>query len=144
MSSFDAKLKHLEGLLAKAGVKHFFAHEFMQPKRGTPDDSLLWRIVPTAVVLDAARARLGPIHITNGYRSPEYNKQIGGQKNSLHIEMNAADASPVDASAGDLFRFLSKHPMAPCMGLGRYSNFVHLDTRGVLGRKIPARWDNRR
>jgi len=26
------------------------------------------------------------------------------------------------------------------MGLGLYKTFIHIDTRGVLGRKSPARW----
>jgi len=141
--TFADKLELLDRMLDHEGVKDFHAYEFMQPKRGEPPVELLWHIVPTARVLQDARDAVGPIHVTNGYRDDAYNRKIGGQPRSLHKEMCAADVSPVKVSVKKLWAFLEAHPWAPWMGLGRYNTFVHLDTRFVIGRKAPARWDNR-
>jgi hypothetical protein len=143
MMSFDQKLKQLDRWFAHEGITDFSADEFMQPRRGDPPESILWHIIPTAKILQEARDALGPIHITNGYRSPDYNESIGGRPMSMHIQMNAADASPVAVSANELYKWLDAHPLANVMGLGRYRNFTHVDTRGILGRPHPSRWDNR-
>jgi hypothetical protein len=76
---------------------------------------------------------------------------VKGKKNSLHLDFNAFDITVVDKE--DLtslylqldiwdweyhFKYL---PKAGSMGLGFYVNsFIHLDTRGTLKRKCPARW----
>ncbi len=57
--------------------------------------------------------------------------------------MNAADVSPVHVPVKELWRFLEAHDWSHLMGLGRYNTFIHVDTRFLLGRKAPARWDNR-
>lgn len=52
----------------------------------------------TCLMLDQARDYYGgPMILTCGYRSPEYNKQIGGVPNSAHIRGTAADIkAPAD------------------------------------------------
>lgn len=43
-------------------------------------------------VFEPLRAHIGaPIRCNSGYRSPEYNKKIGGAKNSQHVKAEAID-----------------------------------------------------
>jgi hypothetical protein len=35
---------------------------------------------------------------------------------------------------------LEDHPDAQRLGIGCYENFTHLDVRGHIGRRAPARW----
>jgi hypothetical protein len=114
-------------------------------------EEYLNNIIPTARVLDTLRQYYGlPIYILSSYRSPEYNRKVGGAKNSLHLVFNALDFTVANKSDIKLlynklvkwdeehkFDFLSK---SGTMGLGLYKYFIHLDTRGVLGRRSPARW----
>ena len=127
-------------LLTKWGVKNFTAKEFFY--RGASDEQLnlntdppaaLWpNMERTAKVLDEARKRLGAsIRITSAYRSPAYNKRIGGVSNSTHVRFNATDL--VTAQPASLYLVLLDLRREGMFkgGLGLYRSFVHLDTRGT-------------
>ncbi len=80
-----------------------------------------------------------PISILSGYRTPAWNKKVGGAKKSMHLTASACDivvatipakevADAIEAGIADgAFHF---------GGLGRYKSFVHLDTRPGK-----ARWE---
>jgi len=95
-------------------------------------------IVTTARVITRYQSSLPAGHriiFNSVYRSPAYNRQIGGAKSSQHMRFNAID-----------FRVEGPNPGAPATwakalrelrganvfqgGVGLYSTFVHLDTRG--------------
>ncbi len=127
-------------VLDRWGVKHFAAKEFFY--RGASDEKLnlntdppaaLWpNMERTAKVLDEARKRLGAsIRITSAYRSPAYNKRIGGVSNSTHVRFNATDL--VTAQPASLYLVLLDLRREGMFkgGLGLYRSFVHLDTRGT-------------
>ena len=57
-------------------------------------------------VLDPLRERVGAIRINSGYRSPEYNKQIGGSPTSQHIKGQAADIFPIDTDIDEVFSII--------------------------------------
>lgn len=114
--------------------------------------SLIWNILPTIRVLQELRNTYGkPIIINSSYRSPAYNKQVGGSKDSLHLYFNALDFTVRErADLKKLFLQLDKWdkenyfqflPKSGSMGIGFYENrFIHLDTRAVLNKVSPARW----
>ena len=83
-----------------------------------------------------------PVRVNSGYRSPSYNKKVGGVKNSQHVQALAADLAPSSGDAEDLKRLTAVvHELAasgkiPNGGIGTYSTFVHYDMRPTG----PARW----
>jgi uncharacterized protein YcbK (DUF882 family) len=74
-----------------------------------------------------------PITVTSGYRSPSHNKKIGGAKNSFHVRGMAADIKAEGLTPKELIdvieELIEEGLMVPG-GIGKYSSWVHYDTRG--------------
>ena len=71
---------------------NFMPHEF-----DSPDTHSVRMYVKVLDGLQAIRNEFGPLIITSGYRTPEYNAQIGGGINSQHLLGLAADIDiPLD------------------------------------------------
>ena len=125
-------------------TKHF-SHEEFRCKDGT-DYPVSWkysRLVPLCEALEVIRKELGgrSITITSGYRTPDYNKKVGGVKSSEHMYGQAADIQVKGVSArkvAEVVRQLIKDGMIPQGGVGDYSSFCHYDIRGYN-----ARWRGR-
>lgn len=82
--------------------------------------------------LQAFRDHIGkPIKITSGYRNLKYNRSIGSKDTSQHLKGLATDIQVKGmpprrvADAAEKFGF---------DGIGRYSSFTHLDSRGSRAR----------
>ncbi len=148
---------NLAEILVQENIKNFTVQELV---RGNEiPDQLIMNIIPTVKMLQVIRENLGvPILVNSCFRSPEYNKKVGGAKNSLHLVFNAIDFKPknyTSAELQDLYDDIDadKFPLtigwngakvkvtSKVMGLGLYPSFIHLDTRGLIGRSAPARWD---
>ena len=141
-------------VLSAAGVKHFSARELCRVGRTAEYNGRSFRLQPpparifrnilaTVEVADWLRAEFGPLLVTSGYRDPDYNLAIGGEPHSLHLSFNALDLRSLDGAApAAMAAYLESHRFARQMGIGVYAaeNFVHVDTRGLLGRPAPARW----
>lgn len=136
-------------LLESVGIKHFSAWEICRVGRRAnagpvqlkaPPVALWKNAIPTLQILDELREALGPVIVNSGYRDPEYNKAVGGEKASLHMTCNAFDVSVIGKTPKEVYDWLDAHPNRVVMGLGLYSSFVHVDTRGLIGRPAPARW----
>lgn len=119
---------------------------------------LIPNIFPTLTILQKIRTTLNiPLIINSAYRSREHNLLVNGEENSLHLSFNAIDFTPVGFSSAEIshlaneimnrkfislcfFNFSMITITPNLMGVGTYRNFIHIDTRGLLGRHSPAIW----
>jgi uncharacterized protein YcbK (DUF882 family) len=118
---------------------HFRLDEF-RCHDGTPVPKKYYEnVVQLCCELEVIRAEYKrPVAILSGYRSPAYNKKIGGAKNSFHMKGMAADivvAGVTPKSLRGLIEALVREHKIHNGGLGSYKNFTHYDIRAV-----PARW----
>lgn len=67
------------------------------------------------------------LNITSGYRCVEHNKEVGGANASYHMKGMAADVYINDVSPIEIAQYAESTGLFN--GIGRYSNFVHLDVR---------------
>lgn len=72
-----------------------------------------------------------PITVTSGYRTKEYNRLIGGARNSQHCLGKALDLKPPKGVSVERFYndIKSRSEYLLIGGLGRYPTFVHVDIR---------------
>ena len=80
-------------------------------------------------VLQEARNYFGaPITINSAYRTPAYNKKVGGVSASQHIRGTAADITVKGVAPDKIYAYLAgRYPGK--YGIGRYQTFTHIDTR---------------
>lgn len=96
----------------------------------------MWKKMgPTLKVIDRMAGEMGaPIKsIISAYRSPRYNNAVHGKSGSLHKANQAVDVifrgvSP--AHVASVARYLRDKKRKFEGGVGTYSSFVHVDTRG--------------
>lgn len=97
-------------------------------------------------MLQALRTALGkPFIVNSAYRDPEYNRQINGAKNSMHMQGKAFDISMANHNPAE---FEAAAIKAGFKGIGHYpgSNFMHIDARAssdvvrFTGTGINAKW----
>lgn len=94
-----------------------------------------------ALVCNLQRIRdvVGPLKIGSGFRTPEWNKLVGGAVSSQHLLAKAADLHPLRVSTKELHKVILKLIKQGHIwdgGVGLYATFVHYDIR--LNR---ARWN---
>ena len=121
-------------------TKNFDSKEFAcNDGSETPCDVLV-NLKELALNLQVLRDYYGKaIHINSGYRSPSYNKKVGGAKYSQHLLGKAADITiegyrPVQIKAA-IEKLIDQGKMKDG-GIGQYKTFVHYDVRDES-----ARWD---
>ena len=117
---------------------NFSLHEF-KCHEGTPYPNkwVATRLRPLCELLEDIRDMFhdAPIKIVSGYRTPDYNKSIGGHENSQHMFGKAADISVKGVPSSKVRSEIKWHhtdgafPMLH--GLGRYDIFTHIDIRHV-------------
>lgn len=108
------------------------------------EDDLIWDIGKVALgyiqcLRDALSERYEaqiPLVITSGYRSPKYNKQIGGSPNSYHMWRKskngiiwALDIKSLVLPAPDLYNIVKDYVQGETYLHKRY-NFVHIAPNG--------------
>lgn len=75
-----------------------------------------------------------PICINSGYRTPEWNRTVGGAKNSYHCKGMAADIRVKGYTAKEIAKYADEL-MENYGGVICYTNFVHVDVRERKYRK---------
>jgi len=89
-------------------------------------------------VLEPLRERIGPIRINSGYRNPELNRAVGGEKRSIHqVSVSgmvigvATDIVPLDIPLAEVLRVIADMPELPIRGCIIYPKrgFIHIDSR---------------
>ncbi|MCQ4370005.1 D-Ala-D-Ala carboxypeptidase family metallohydrolase [Enterobacter asburiae] len=94
------------------------------------------RISPELItVLEDVRTHFGaPVKINSGCRCEKHNAKVGGVPNSQHVQGIAADIVVSGRTPALVAEYLErKYPDR--YGVGRYSNFTHIDVR-----QVKARW----
>lgn len=120
-------------------TKNFDLAEFAC-KDGTPVPvTMIPTVQELANNLQVIRDTIGEgLHINSAYRTPAYNKKIGGAKDSQHPKGRAADLTCKSKTPKQLHAIilkLIKEGKIKQGGVGLYPGFVHYDIRGT-----EARW----
>ena len=94
-------------------------------------------IAPELVnVLQKIRTHFGKaVNINSAYRTPTYNKKVGGATYSQHLYGTAADIKISGVAPKDIAAY-AETLLNGTGGIGIYSNFVHIDVR-----KEKSRWN---
>ena len=101
------------------------------------DNSDVIFIAPALVdILQAIRNHYGKaVNINSAYRTPTYNKKVGGATYSQHLYGTAADIRINGVKPKDLAAYIETL-MPNYGGIGIYPTFVHVDIR-----KVKSRWN---
>jgi len=116
----------------KPSSKHFKLEEF-HCKDGTPVPEEYYdnvqELMDNLEVIREHFEGIYPIRINSGYRTPEYNKSVGGAGKSQHLTASAADIriSITPSIVQDAIEQLQKDEKIKKGGLGRYPTFTHYD-----------------
>lgn len=111
--------------------KNFSRHEFLCPccKEGDPHPLLIQTLQK---LRDLAQV---PVKVNSGYRCPKHNKEVGGAKNSQHMENLAAD---IDVEGWDQDRTMAaleylyvndRAYVGYAYKIGKAERAVHVDVR---------------
>lgn len=119
-------------------TENFNLSEFKCPKEGLPTGEILENAKELADNLQVLRDEIKlPIRIISAYRSPDYNKSIGGAEKSQHMYGKASDIKVEGMTPVEVHKVILKLISDGKMkqgGVGLYETFVHYDTRGTRAR----------
>jgi uncharacterized protein YcbK (DUF882 family) len=119
--------------------KNFKKSEFKCNDGSEVPDDLMDNVRELVENLQIIRDTIGkPIRIISGYRSPKYNRRIGGARKSQHMKAKAADMVIRGMKPVEVHRIVTgliKEGKIKKGGVGLYKYFVHYDVRG-----FNARW----
>lgn len=91
------------------------------------------RVFKLAQAFEDIRSLCGdkPIKVFSAYRTPEWNRKVGGAPRSQHVQGRALDLKPPEGLTVKQFYDLIKanHKEFGINGIGFYKTFVHIDIR---------------
>jgi uncharacterized protein YcbK (DUF882 family) len=123
-------------------TKNFSLSEFKCRDGSDVPDEYACNVHTLTENLQVLRDALGvPIRVISGYRSPPYNRKIGGARKSQHMVAKAADIKvkglTPDQVRDTILQLIDSGEMMQG-GVGRYVTFTHYDVRGHK-----ARWSGK-
>lgn len=124
-------------MLSKGPSDHLYWSE-LACKDGTPYPSQFiadGRALQLAVMFENVRSIWNkPLIVGSAYRTPNWNRKVGGAKNSQHLHGRALDLKPPRGINSRLFyEEIRKNAKAfGIFGIGLYPTFVHVDIRPTL------------
>lgn len=117
---------------------HFSLSEFNSKDGAVMPQQVKKNVTALAQNLQVLRNHLNlPVIITSGYRSPAYNKRVGGVANSQHLLGTAADIQVKGLSPKAVAKAIESLIASGKMqqgGIGVYATFTHYDIRGTKAR----------
>lgn len=115
-------------------TQNFSLSEFKCRDGSDVPEDLLPNIQLLADNLQVLRDHIGkPIRVISGYRSPPYNRKIGGAKRSQHMVAKAGDikvSGMTPKEVKEVIVQLIKEGKMHSGGIGLYTTFTHYDVRG--------------
>jgi uncharacterized protein YcbK (DUF882 family) len=91
------------------------------------------RVVDLAQAFEVVRRACGsrPITVQSGYRTPAWNRRVGGATFSQHVEGRALDlAAPMGLTRMQFYEIIRAQARASKIrGIGIYPTFIHVDVR---------------
>ena len=121
--------------------KNFYLDEFECRDKSDIPLKVFSNILELVEQMQKIRDILGKtITVNSGYRSPNYNKSIGGASRSQHILGKACDFTVKGLTpyqVADRLEDLMQGGSIINGGLGEYDTFTHYDIRNK-----PSRWNN--
>lgn len=115
-------------------TENFALKEFRCRDGSDVPEELMENVQELAENLQVLREYIGkPITVISGYRSPTYNRKIGGARRSQHMLAKAGDLivngmTPDEVKAAIIH--LIKEGKMKKGGVGLYTHFTHYDVRG--------------
>lgn len=130
----DAKAKLKAEYEARWISEHFTWDEVAcrDKDRTRPTGHALASAQDAASMMEGIRYLFGdrPITVNSWYRTPEYNRQVGGAKNSMHMQGHAVDFTVEGLTPTQVFaklRAARDSGKIKIGGLGKYPRWVHAD-----------------
>lgn len=115
-------------------TKNFSLWEFKCRDGTEVPEEYLENVQELAENLQILRDYIGkPIHVISGYRSPKYNRKIGGARRSQHMLAKAGDLivkGMTPSEVKEVIVQLIKEGKMKKGGIGLYTHFTHYDVRG--------------
>jgi len=131
----------LQEALDRAGIRYFTAEEILfkgashfsgLPYNTAPPAEFKRSLVAVAQIANFVRNRFGgPLRVVSAYRSPAYNRAVGGADGSFHMKGRAIDLAPVQSGkVADLHRTAKEMLRLRLIpgGVGFYPWGIHVDT----------------
>lgn len=138
------KLASLNTMFEAAGITHFSAEEVCAMRKAKnaiaiPPTDYWTRIIPALKLAEELRRVVGPLRVGNGYRPADYNKAVGGARNSQHLYFRALDLDLIERATVNQETFYEEACRIYLerggdlkMGLGLYRPWrgtrIHIDT----------------